>query len=162
MPTYGSSVYGMAMEREVADRDPTQMPLDALLSWVGDSVDRHRRRLAVEHGLTATALRVLEVLGHRDGFSHRELAGRVGITPATLTPVVDTLEATGELRRERDPADRRIVRLVITKAGRDRAHDAGRQVEAGMADRLPRLHATQERAVRAYAVAVLAALADDS
>jgi MarR family transcriptional regulator, organic hydroperoxide resistance regulator len=114
-----------------------------------------------EHGLTPTALGVLDVLGRGDGLSHRELAGRLGLTPATLTPVVDALEAAGEVRRARDAADRRVVRLWLTAAGRDRVVAASGRVAARLQDRLPSPSPAHEEAIRGYLLAVLAAVRDD-
>jgi DNA-binding MarR family transcriptional regulator len=40
----------------------------------------------------------------------------------SVTDVVDALEKKGLARRQRNDADRRIVRIELTKAGRDAAH----------------------------------------
>lgn len=119
---------------------------------VGAAVDRHRRRLAAGHRLTPTAISVLVALDDVAGPpSHRELAGRVALSPATLTPVLDALENAGNVRRERDPADRRVVRLHRTPAGR------ARLAAAQPGSRLPRPAPAAEPTVRAYLLAVLAA-----
>jgi len=140
--------------------DPAQPPLEVLLERVGAAVGRHRRRIAAAHGLTPTALAVLASLGAadpddpRDGRcpapSHRELAGRLGLSPATLTPVLDALESAGEVRRERDRTDRRVVRLHRTPAGR------GRLARTPSA-RLPQPDPEVAPAVRAWLLTVLAA-----
>jgi DNA-binding MarR family transcriptional regulator len=140
------------------DRELGQEPLEVLLSRVGAAVTRHRRRRAARHGLTPTAIAVLAALdagtgpGPAAAPSHRELAGRLGLSPATLTPVVDALEAAGEIRRERDRTDRRVVRLHPTAAGR--AHLAGAQSPSS----LPRPAPEIEPALRDYLLAVLAAV----
>lgn len=46
------------------------------------------------------------------------LARDLGMDPASVTRALDRLEAKGMLRRERSTADRRMVRLVLTDAGR--------------------------------------------
>lgn len=148
--------------------DPAQPPLEVLLERVGAAVARHRRRSAAAHGLTPTAMAVLAALGGggadgpddpdrvrssvaaADAPSHRELAGRLGLSPATLTPVLDALEAAGEVRRERDSADRRVVRLHGTTAGRIRLARAP-------STRLPQTDPEVAPAVRAWLLAVLAA-----
>jgi len=148
--------------------DPAQLPLEVLLERVGAAVTRHRRRAAAAHGLTPTAMAVLAALGGvepdepgrvracggtsdpADAPSHRELAGRLGLSPGTLTPVLDALEAAGDVRRERDHADRRVVRLHRTAAGRIR-------LERAPSARLPRPAPEVDRAVRAWLLAVLAA-----
>jgi DNA-binding MarR family transcriptional regulator len=82
--------------------------------------------------------------------SHRELAGRLGLSPATLTPVLDALETTGAVRRERDRADRRVVRVHRTAAG-------GARLARAPSTRLPQPDPDVEAAVRAWLRAVLAA-----
>jgi DNA-binding MarR family transcriptional regulator len=126
--------------------------LEALLPRVGAAVGRHRQRVAARHGLTPTALDVLSALGTDRAPSHRELARRLRLSPATLTPVLDALEAAGDLLRERDPVDRRVVRLRRTAAGGQRVAAATR---AG--PRLPRPAPEIEPAVRSYLLTVLAA-----
>jgi DNA-binding MarR family transcriptional regulator len=82
--------------------------------------------------------------------SHRELAGRLGLSPATLTPVLDALETTGAVRRQRDRTDRRVVRVHRTPAGRARLARAP-------SARLPQPDPDVEAAVRAWLRTVLAA-----
>lgn len=134
------------------------MPLGKLLPWVGSAVTRHYQRAVAAHGLTPTALGVLGVLSHRDGLSHRELAGRLGVTPATLTPVVDALAASGELRRDRDATDRRVVRLWITDTGRDHMLTAFAEVATSMHERLPHPGPEHTKIIRSYLLEVLVAL----
>jgi len=48
-----------------------------------------------------------------------EIANRIGIERATLTRMLDTLEADGLVERLADPADRRTKRIRLTQAGVD-------------------------------------------
>ncbi|TQM55074.1 MarR family winged helix-turn-helix transcriptional regulator [Humibacillus xanthopallidus] len=66
-----------------------------------------------------------------------ELSSRLGITPAATTDLIDRLEAAGHLLRERNPADRRRVRLVPTES-------AKAAVRGQLADLLERLDAVSE------------------
>jgi DNA-binding MarR family transcriptional regulator len=125
------------------------VPLEVLLPRVGAAVARHHRRIASRHGLTPTALGVLDALDRDDAPSHRELASRVGLSPATLTPVLDALEADGQIRRER-------VRLRRTALGGQRLAAAAERIPP-----LPRPAPEHESAVRAYLIAVLAAAEAD-
>lgn len=152
----------MAVNGLWIDPDPQRMPLGRLLAWTGQSVTAYYRRAVSAHGLSATALGALGVLAADDPLSHRELAGRLGVTPATLTPVIDAMAAAGIVRRERDPDDRRVVRVWITPAGRERLAAATAEVERLLAERLPQPPARQHRAVRDYLLAVLAAVDDES
>jgi len=81
--------------------------------------------------LTAPQMHALLSLGNDAGLTMGELSRRGGISEKTMTGVVDRLEQAGHVRRERDPADRRLVRVVLTDQGRGLfeacdAHLAGR------------------------------------
>lgn len=149
------------MHEAFFERRPEAMPLGKLLPWVGTAVSRRYQELVAAHGLSPTGLSVLGVLGHRDGVSHRELAGHLGLTPATLTPVIDTLEEAGEVRRLRDPDDRRVVRVRITAAGRERLLTTFAQVASSFRERMPHPSPEHEAIIRAYLTAVLAAVTEE-
>ncbi|MCY1167988.1 MarR family winged helix-turn-helix transcriptional regulator [Sphingomonas echinoides] len=48
-----------------------------------------------------------------------QLARELGITTGAATRLIDVLETRGLLERDRGDADRRVVRLAVTPAGRD-------------------------------------------
>jgi DNA-binding MarR family transcriptional regulator len=72
-------------------------------------------------GINATDLNCLNILSFSGSLTAGELARATGLTTASITGVVDRLEAAGFVRRERDPADRRrvVVTIVIEKAVRE-------------------------------------------
>jgi len=47
-----------------------------------------------------------------------QLSERMMLCPATLVPVIDSLEKKGFIRRESDPKDRRINPLSVTEKGK--------------------------------------------
>ena len=69
-------------------------------------------------GLTPTQLGVLEALLHKGAMTHRDLGRKVLTSAGNMTDVVDKLERRGLVRRMRDPADRRAVRVELTAPGR--------------------------------------------
>jgi DNA-binding MarR family transcriptional regulator len=70
-----------------------------------------------EADLTLAQYRVLVFLdGHDRPATH--VAGLLGVTPSTVTSVVDGLTARGLVERRADPADRRRVVLALTDGGR--------------------------------------------
>lgn len=137
------------------------MPLGKLVSWVGGAMQSYYRRTVARHGVTGTAISVLGALAHADGLSQRELAGRVGLTPATLTPVLDALEQEGRIGRERDRSDRRVVRLTITDDGRTHVRSVFTEVAATFRAQMPRPAPEHEPIIRDYLVAVLSAVSQD-
>jgi MarR family transcriptional regulator for hemolysin len=74
--------------------------------------------------------------------SQHELAGVLHIEGPTLTRQLDRLEAEGLIRRQRDPGDRRAVRVETTVAGRqlyerllEVAVTTDAEVRAGLSER---------------------------
>jgi DNA-binding MarR family transcriptional regulator len=68
--------------------------------------------------LSLAGLGVLRILMGEDGLKASEVADRAWSSPGTLTTVVNTLVRDGFVERRPDGADRRVVRLYITDAGR--------------------------------------------
>ncbi len=76
--------------------------------------------LVERHGLTAGDYEVLVHLSEADGEAMRmcDLAGRLHLSPSGLTRRIDGLVRTGLVRREPSVEDRRVMRAVLTPAGR--------------------------------------------
>jgi len=69
-------------------------------------------------GLTYPQWIAIVALWEQDGQTVSELGEKMFLESNTLTPVLKKLEAMGYLRRQRDPADERQVRINLTEAGR--------------------------------------------
>ncbi|UPK00753.1 MarR family transcriptional regulator [Bradyrhizobium sp. 170] len=69
-------------------------------------------------GLTYPQWIAIVALWERDGQTVSELGEKMFLESNTLTPVLKKLETMGYLRRQRDPADERQVRISLTEAGR--------------------------------------------
>lgn len=80
--------------------------------------DPSRLEAWVGLGLTLTQLRVLFILRSEEGLSARSLAARLGVTPSTLTRIMDRLVRNRLVRREVDLGDRRLVRHYLSERGR--------------------------------------------
>ena len=99
-----------------------QAPLGRLVAIAGRLAEqRWGRYLAEHHGLSSAGMRVLFILARTGDSTHREVAERCFVRPATLTGIVDTLERDGFVERRRDAADRRTVQLALTDKGREHA-----------------------------------------
>lgn len=65
-------------------------------------------------GLAALDLEVFDLVSQRGPLSPSELAALIGVSPATMTGIVDRLERDGWVHRTRDdPADRRRVTVQM-------------------------------------------------
>ncbi|MEH2508139.1 DNA-binding MarR family transcriptional regulator [Bradyrhizobium sp. AZCC 1578] len=78
-----------------------------------------------ELGLTYPQWIAIVALWEQDGQTVSELGEKMFLESNTLTPILKKLEQMGYLRRQRDPADERQVRISLTEAG-------GRLREKGM------------------------------
>jgi MarR family 2-MHQ and catechol resistance regulon transcriptional repressor len=70
-------------------------------------------------GLTPTQLGVLEALWHKGPLTQGELGRKVLTSAGNMTDIVDKLSTRGLVRRVRDLADRRQVRVELTGCGSD-------------------------------------------
>lgn len=83
------------------------------------------------------------------GISGKEAARRLGTAPNTISTLVRDLVDAGLLDRERDPADRRVVRLRLTEAAHARMADHARHRTALLTDALATLDPAARDAVLA-------------
>jgi DNA-binding MarR family transcriptional regulator len=71
-----------------------------------------------ELGLTYTQYIAIIALWEEDHQSVGSLGEKLFLESNTLTPILKKLEALGYIRRQRDPADERQVRVSLTPEGR--------------------------------------------
>jgi MarR family transcriptional regulator for hemolysin len=83
---------------------------------VHDELDRRLQ----EHDASVWSWVLLREAANADGASQRELAELMRIEPPTLVRHLDRMAEEGLVERRPDTADRRIVRVAVTEAGRSR------------------------------------------
>lgn len=69
-------------------------------------------------GLTYTQYIAMVALSEEDDQTVRALGEKLFLESNTLTPILKKLESIGYIRRQRDSADERQVRVSLTAAGR--------------------------------------------
>jgi MarR family transcriptional regulator, organic hydroperoxide resistance regulator len=75
------------------------------------------RPLLAPLGLTHPQYLVMLALWERAPLRVADLAARLSLEPATLSPLLKRLEAHGLVRRDRDPQDERALAVALTPAG---------------------------------------------
>ncbi|TMJ34757.1 MAG: MarR family transcriptional regulator [Alphaproteobacteria bacterium] len=80
--------------------------------------NRVYKPLLDELGLTYPQYLVMVLLWERDDQTVGSLGGRLLLESSTMTPLLKRLETLGHVRRSRDPADERQVRIGLTQKGR--------------------------------------------
>lgn len=69
-------------------------------------------------GLTYPQYLVFMVLWEQDGLTVKGLGEKLFLDSGTITPLIKRLETRGLVRRQRDADDERLVRILLTDAGR--------------------------------------------
>ncbi|SIN99788.1 MarR family winged helix-turn-helix transcriptional regulator [Vannielia litorea] len=84
------------------------------------AITQYDRELAAEAGVTPAQLRVLQILAfHPEGSATpKALSVQMGVSQATVTAIIDKLQATGHVTRQKSETDRRQTNVTISHAGR--------------------------------------------
>ncbi|MFJ6619941.1 MarR family winged helix-turn-helix transcriptional regulator [Kitasatospora sp. NPDC091335] len=94
---------------------PTPVELMDQVAHAAAAYYRHFAALAAERGLTLMQGKTLSLL--REPRPMRTLADLLACDASNVTGIVDRLEARELVRRQVDPADRRIKNVLLTEEG---------------------------------------------
>jgi DNA-binding MarR family transcriptional regulator len=86
-------------------------------------------------GLTHPQYLVMLALWERAPRTAREIAADLRLEPATLTPLLRRLEASGYVRRQRSETDERALAITLTTAGSS-LRERAQRVPVAIAERL--------------------------
>lgn len=81
------------------------------------ATDLHSRYITRIAGLTSSQLILLRVVRDEGLATAGELAASISLSQATVTIILDRLEQTGLVTRERSAQDRRKVKVALTSKG---------------------------------------------
>lgn len=102
------------------DPDPhREAPLGRVLLDVGNKVSRSFDAALARAGGSRSKWQILLALKQRPKANQREIASAVGIQEATLTHHLAGMEASGLIVRRRDPDNRRVHLIELTRSGED-------------------------------------------
>jgi DNA-binding MarR family transcriptional regulator len=100
--------------------EPETMALRVLQTAMTDAESEMARRMRLGQTDMAAMTHLASV---REPVGPGWLSGRLGLTPAAATELVDRLEKVGHLTRERDRTDRRRVNLIPTTSTLNEVND---------------------------------------
>ena len=89
----------------------------AAIRRIVHAVDRHSKTVEKASGLTLPQLVVLAAIRAQGQVTSARLSAAVSLSPATVTVILDKLEARGLIERYRNLEDRRVVHSRLTHAG---------------------------------------------
>src|SRR5690606_30455336 len=97
--------------------DPTKLALTAMRKILRRT-ELNSKQLMRETGLTPSQLIFMQMLDGGQEQTAGYVAGRMGISQATTTALLQRLESLGMIQRRRGEKDRRQVLLSLTEQGR--------------------------------------------
>jgi DNA-binding MarR family transcriptional regulator len=99
--------------------DPSATELVINVAYAAELLGRELDAVLRPFGLSRGSHNALQILGGATGpLTPTEVKARLTVTSATVTGLLDTLEARGLARRRPHPSDRRSVHVEITAEGR--------------------------------------------
>lgn len=81
------------------------------------AIDIHSKQLNKKSGLTGPQLMVMKQIGQLDGPMAKQVAKEINLSPATVTSIIDRLEAKELVVRRRSQSDKRKVELYLSSKG---------------------------------------------
>jgi DNA-binding MarR family transcriptional regulator len=125
---------GTSLQQELKQTRPFKSPQEeAHLNIVrtASMLTSHFEQFLKPHGITSTQYNVLRILRGTGtgGLCRNELGDRLITRMPDVTRLLDRMEEAGLVTRERQEADRRMVRTTLTRAGRKLVDDLDPLVE---------------------------------
>ncbi|WP_041714143.1 MarR family winged helix-turn-helix transcriptional regulator [Paraglaciecola sp. T6c] len=81
------------------------------------AIDLYSKKLSKESGLTSPQLIVMQEIANNDDVMVKDIANHINLSSATVTSILDRLEARGYVVRERSQIDKRKVGVRLTESG---------------------------------------------
>jgi DNA-binding MarR family transcriptional regulator len=125
---------------------------DRLGRELSDAVVLFHEAIGAISGLSATDHKAVGIIARQGPLSATALAEATGLTAGAVTGLVDRLERSGHVRRERDQRDRRRVVITATAEPDPRVGQAFASLAAAMAEANQGFSPEQQRAVAAWVV----------
>jgi DNA-binding MarR family transcriptional regulator len=91
--------------------------IEQRLRQIAGLVRRRGRTLLERYGITPPQFDALLILNKEGELTIGEMSTRLGLAYSTTTDLVDRLERAGFVVRQRDQADRRVVRVRMQSSG---------------------------------------------
>lgn len=103
------------------------------------AIDIRSRKLGKEAGITGPQLIIMQELARVKGITAKEVSTNVNLSQATVTSILDRLEAKNIVKRVRSESDRRRVSLFLTDEGKETLFNAPQPIEEAFVERFSAL-----------------------
>ncbi|GGA19021.1 MarR family winged helix-turn-helix transcriptional regulator [Neptunicoccus cionae] len=113
------------------------------------ATELYGRALAQTAGLTPVQIRVLQIVLGAGSITPKQISVQMGVSPATISTLLDRLVAKSMIERQRSDVDRRQTNVVLT--------EQGRQAVEGAPDPLQQKYVTEFEALEDWEQAMIVA-----
>lgn len=103
------------------------------------AIDLRSKQLSRDVGLTGPQLLVLQDIGKEPGIMVRKIADNINLSAATVTSILDRLEAKALVQRIRSTEDKRRVGVFLTETGQETLADAPLPLQEHFTNRFSQL-----------------------
>jgi DNA-binding MarR family transcriptional regulator len=103
------------------------------------AIDLRSKQLSKDVGLTGPQLLVLQNIGRMPGIMVRQIAENINLSPATVTSILDRLEARDLAQRVRSTEDKRRVGVFLTVEGEKALNSAPLPLQEHFINRFSKL-----------------------
>ena len=111
------------------------------------ATDLYSRKLGKRTGLTTPQLVVIQAIGALRDPTVADVAKDVSLSLATVTTILNRLEANGLVHRERSAVDRRRVIVTLTEKGEELGASAPKPLQDSFVDRFVRLESWEQHQI---------------
>jgi MarR family 2-MHQ and catechol resistance regulon transcriptional repressor len=108
----------MATHHQGSEQEKRALNAFITLMRAADSLKARLAEGLATHGLSSGQFGILETLLHLGPLCQKQLAKKLLVSGGNVTTVVDNLEKRALVVRQRSTADRRLVTVALTPAGR--------------------------------------------
>jgi DNA-binding MarR family transcriptional regulator len=109
---------------------------------------REEMRSLARGRFTVPQFRILNRL-NKGAMTNRDLAEWMGVTPPTMSRMLECLETKSLIQRKCDPSDRRVQTLTLTASGKREADKIRKTARERFASRIKTLSSDESRALAA-------------
>ncbi|TPV60955.1 MarR family transcriptional regulator [Aestuariibacter sp. GS-14] len=103
------------------------------------AVDLRSKQLSKDVGITGPQLMVLQNIQRQPGIMVKEIADNINLSPATITNILDRLEARELANRIRSTEDKRKVGVYLSEKGQQAVESAPRPLQDHFVERFSQL-----------------------
>jgi DNA-binding MarR family transcriptional regulator len=101
----------------VAEHPPDSLETLGKFRIIIRAAQRHSAAIQKQCGVSGAQLWMLQEIAEAPGVRVGELAARMAIHQTTTSNLLDSLEKRGYIKKTRDEADQRVVKLLLTPGG---------------------------------------------